>query len=194
MWHYFILLQVLVAHWVGTLQWRPIEHDCVSNHQSGDCLLNRLFMCRSKKKLHVTGLCAGNSPVTGEFPTQKASNAENVSIWWRHHGEIWCYICIHSDLIQTISYYWSFVRGIHRSLVNSPHKDQWCGALMFSLIWAWTSGWVNNRDAGDLRRYRANYDVTVMKLLHLIWRSSTCKWDLSPTGNRSSNKWQYDLG
>ena len=105
MWHYFILLQVLVAHWVGTLQWRPIEHDCVSNHQSGDCLLNRLFMCRSKKKLHVTGLCAGNSPVTGEFPTQKASNAENVSIWWRHHGEIWCYICIHSDLIQTISYY-----------------------------------------------------------------------------------------
>ena len=43
---------------------------------------------RSKKtsKLRVTGLCAGNSPVTGEFPAQRASNAENVSIWWRHHG------------------------------------------------------------------------------------------------------------
>ena len=37
-------------------------------------------------KPRVTGLCAGNSPVTGAFPTQRASNAENVSIWWRHHG------------------------------------------------------------------------------------------------------------
>ena len=52
-----------------------------------DCLLNLLFRSRSKKtpKLRVTGLCAGNSPVTGEFPAQRASNAENVSIWWRHH-------------------------------------------------------------------------------------------------------------
>ena len=50
-------------------------------------LLNRLFRLRSKKtsKLRVTGLCAGNSPETGEFPAQMASNAENVSIWWRHH-------------------------------------------------------------------------------------------------------------
>ena len=49
--------------------------------------LNCLFRHRSKKrsKLRVTGLCAGNSPVTGEFPAQMASNAENVSIWWRHH-------------------------------------------------------------------------------------------------------------
>ena len=51
------------------------------------CLLNRLFRRRSKKtsKLRVTGLCVGNSPVTGEFPTERASNAENISIWWRHH-------------------------------------------------------------------------------------------------------------
>ena len=50
-------------------------------------LLIRLFKRRSKKtaKLRVTGLCAGNSPVTGEFPAQMASNAENVSVWWRHH-------------------------------------------------------------------------------------------------------------
>ena len=49
------------------------------------CLLNRLFRRRSKKtKVRVTGLCAGNSPGTGEFPTKRASNAENVSIWWRH--------------------------------------------------------------------------------------------------------------
>ena len=59
-------------------------------------------------------------------------------------------------------YYWPFVRGIHRSPVNSPHKGQWCGAFMFSLNCAWTNGWVNNRNAGDLRRNHAHYDVNVM--------------------------------
>ena len=70
-----------------TLRWCHNECYSVSNHQPHDCLLNRLFRCRSKKtsKLRVTGLCAGNSPGTGEFPAQMASNAENVSIWWRHH-------------------------------------------------------------------------------------------------------------
>ena len=70
-----------------SLRWRHNEHDCVSNHQRFDCLLNRLFRSRSKKtsKLRVTGLCVGNSPGTGEFPAQRASTAENVSIWWRHH-------------------------------------------------------------------------------------------------------------
>ena len=64
------------------------EHDGVSNHQPHGCLLNLLFRRRSKKtsKFCFTGLCAGNSPVTGEFPTQRASNVENVSIWWCHHG------------------------------------------------------------------------------------------------------------
>ena len=70
------------------LQWRHNGRDSVSNHQPHDCLLNRLFRRRSKKisKLRVTGLCAGNSPGTGEFPAQMASNAENVFIWWRHHA------------------------------------------------------------------------------------------------------------
>ena len=69
------------------LQWRHNERDGVPNHQPHDCLLNRLFRRKSKKtsKLRVTGLCAGNSPLTGEFPAQMASNGENVSIWWRHH-------------------------------------------------------------------------------------------------------------
>ena len=71
----------------SSLQWHHNGHDCVWNHQSHDCLLNRLFRRRSKKtsKLRVTGLCAENSPVTGEFPAQRAINAENVSIWWHHH-------------------------------------------------------------------------------------------------------------
>ena len=70
-----------------TLQWRHNGLNGVSNHQPHDCLPNRLFRRRSKKtsKLRVTGLCAGNSPGIGEFPAQMASNAENVSIWWRHH-------------------------------------------------------------------------------------------------------------
>ena len=72
-----------------TLRWRHNGRDSVSNHQPHDCLLNRLFRRRSKKtsKLRVTGLCMGNSPGTGEFLAQMASNAENVSIWWRHHEQ-----------------------------------------------------------------------------------------------------------
>ena len=70
----------------STLQWLHNERDGVSNHQPHDCLLNSLFRRRSKKKkLRVTGLCKGNSPVTGEFPAQRAINAENVPIWWRHY-------------------------------------------------------------------------------------------------------------
>ena len=71
----------------GTLLRRQNGRGSVSNHQPRDCLLNGLFRRRSKKtsKLRVTGLCEGNSPGTDEFPTQMASNAENVSIWWRHH-------------------------------------------------------------------------------------------------------------
>ena len=70
-----------------SLRWRHNDHAGVSNHQPHGCLLNRLFRRKSKKtsKLRVTGLCAGNSPGTGEFPAQMASSAENVSIWWRHH-------------------------------------------------------------------------------------------------------------
>ena len=71
----------------NTLLWRHNGRNGVSNHQPHDCLLNRLFGRRSKKtsKLRATGLCAGNSPGTGEFPAQRASNGGNVSIWWRHH-------------------------------------------------------------------------------------------------------------
>ena len=58
--------------------------------------------------------------------------------------------------------YWPFVREIHRSPVNFPHKGQWRGALMFTLICARMNGWVNNSEAGDLRRYLAHYDVIVM--------------------------------
>ena len=74
----------------SALHWRHNDHDGVSNYQPYSCLLNRLFRRRSQKtsKLCVTGLCARNSPRTGEFPAQRASNVENGSIWWRHRGNI----------------------------------------------------------------------------------------------------------
>ena len=75
----------------------------------------------------------------------------------------------HDDVIEWKHFprYWPFLRAIHRSPVNSPHKGQWHGALMFSLICTWINGWVNNREAGDLRRHNAHYDVTVMVLIDI---------------------------
>ena len=83
-----IPLSLLMMLWIaspGHQQQLYQSHN--TDHQPNDCLLNRLFRRRSKKtpKLCVIGLCAGNSPVTSEFPAQKASNAEKVSIWQRHH-------------------------------------------------------------------------------------------------------------
>ena len=95
---YFVLYQYYISvdlyhtmtkYGINSLQWHHNERDGVSeaNHQPHDCLLNGLFRHRWKKtpKLRVTGLGAGNSPLTGEFPAQMASNAENISIWSRHH-------------------------------------------------------------------------------------------------------------
>ena len=72
----------------------------------------------------------------------------------------------HDDVIKWKHFprNWPFVRGIRRFPVNSPHKGQWRGALMFSLICVWIHDWVYNREAGDLRRYRAHYDVIVMRI------------------------------
>ena len=72
----------------------------------------------------------------------------------------------HDDVIKWKHFpcYWPFVRGIHRSPVNSPHKGQWRGALILTLICVWINGCANNREAGDLRRYCAHYGVTVMRI------------------------------
>ena len=152
---------------IPPLLWRHNDRDDVSNRQPQDCLLNRLIRRKSKKtsKLRVTGICVGNSLGTGEIPAQRASNAENVSIWWRHHGLIFCglHIIVHvrartyclfrdtwwRDQMERFSASLALCAG--SSPVSSPHKGKWRGALMFSLISAWTNGRVNNRDAGDLR-------------------------------------------
>ena len=87
--------------------------------------------------------------------------------------------------METFPRYWPFVRGIHRSPVNSPHKDQWLGALMFSLICAWINSWVNNPDAGDLRRHRIHYGAVVILMTSLphgkpSTRSTPSSWSMRP--------------
>ena len=79
------------------------------------------------------------------------------------------YDCVHDDVIKWKHFprYWTFVRGINRWPVNSPHKGQRRGALMFSLICTW----VNNQNAGDLRRQHVHYDVIVLCIFQC---RSTC--------------------
>ena len=106
------------------LQWRHNDHDDVSNHQPHDCLLRR----RSKEtsKLRVTGLCEGNSPVTGKFPAQRASNAENVSTEWRHRavgsgGETW-------SLLRNSKSYRANIKDSGTDKFQALFRDysQWC--------------------------------------------------------------------
>ena len=90
------------------LHWRHNEHDGASNHQPHDCLLNRLFRRRSKKtsKLRFNDLCEGNSPVTGEFPAQRDSNAEIVPFddvimtegWRCTRANMCCIYLIHTSV------------------------------------------------------------------------------------------------
>ena len=92
---------------------------------------------------------------------------ESCGTWWRHQMEI--FPC-----------YWPFVRGTHRSPVDSPHKGQWRGPLVFFFICAWTNGWANNRDAGDLRLHGAHYVVTVMKVINFTHKGTYPMSIISP--------------
>ena len=93
--------------------------------------------------------------------------------WYRN---LLSHFCVHDDVIKW-KYFprcWPFVRGINRCPLNPPDKDQWCGALMFSLISTWTNGRANNYGVNDLRCHRAYYDVTVMSLGLFEWVVVTC--------------------
>ena len=146
-----------------SLQCRHNERDGVFNHRHLECLLNRLFRYRSKKpsKLCVTGaetpavvmaliLYNWLVPVFHRSGLSQMENENTISLWWRHQ-------------METFSALLASVRRIYRSLVNSPHKGQWHRAGMF-FFWSavWINGWVNSREAGDLRRHGAHYDVIVM--------------------------------
>ena len=118
--------------------------------------VNRFIICSPPilATVHITTTFAMTTLVLRWSPSQ----------WYKY---------LHDDVIKWKHFprYWPFVPGIHRSPVNSPHKGQWRGALMLLLICAWTNNWVNNSEAGDLRRHRAHYDVSVMHLQkrHICW-------------------------
>ena len=90
--------------------------------------------------------------------------------------------------METFPRHLSFVMGIYRSSVDSPHTGQWLGALMFSLIFAWTNGWANNRD--DLRRHRAHYDVTVMSRIFISIYHTMMGWiPITPVSKWVMSEW-----
>ena len=126
------------------LQWRHNGRDSVSNHQPHHCLLKCLFRRRWKKtsKPRITGLCVGKTPVTGEFPAKMASNAENVSSWWRHHGHC-----------QVWAVRRSYTLGIHNLL--QMHRHERAARLLYTLNF---NIYVINRKTGNetLRRIQCS--------------------------------------
>ena len=135
-------------------------------------VIRKAFPCHDVTRTYLSALVSDvrmlvmgdvRVPVVQTWPLEMKWNfvvMSRVSLDWAIRR------IIHDDVIKWkhFSRCWPFVRGIHRSLANSPRKGQgqWRGALMFSLICTRINGWVNNREAGDLRRYRGHYDVIVM--------------------------------
>ena len=125
---------------------RPQWLKIIQHWKSKMSLLNVTYIC-----IYIYIVIGTNHHQTqciGEVNPSRDRNRDSDDPWWSHQ-------------METFS---AFVRGIHRSPVNSPHKGQWRGALMFSLICAWINDWVNNGEAGDLRRNHAHYDAIVMQI------------------------------
>ena len=130
--HYFRWHKPPHCLYAKSLQWRHNERDGVSNHQPHHCLVNGLFRHRSKKtsKLRVTALCARNPPVAGEIPARRASNAESVSMRWRHHDTV--VSVLHSSLKQSAVKFFP-ISGCLQSIIlargyqSYPHcRQRWC--------------------------------------------------------------------
>ena len=139
-------------------------------HEASSFSLNDILRSKSEPKSTKSRSCVYMGAALDMFSILKPVPMWSGWVWDWNYDYIW--ICITpnpifllDDVIKWKPFprSWPFVRGIHRSPVNSPRKGQWCGTLMLSVICAWINGCVNNREAGDSRRNRAHYDVTVMK-------------------------------
>ena len=127
-------------------------------------------MCRKQLCRSATNNSSQSSVLVihGDWPISswwlQMCRRQKIPGWRRHHANHIRQHRYHDDVIKWKHFLRSssFVQGIHRSPVNSPHKGQWRGTLMFSLICAWINGWGNNGEASDLRRHPAHYDVTVV--------------------------------
>ena len=167
-----------IGCWIGRLisQWQilwiqadstytgvTIWYNVKSIQDDGDNSRNPVAHYGRKSKEIKSSISRGYFPPNNSRKTPVAHTlGRDLGVWWVLRLPEVC--PWHSDVIKWKHFprYWSFVQRIHRWLVNSPHKGQWRGALMISTICAWTNGWINNREAGDLRRHRAHYDVNVM--------------------------------
>ena len=136
-----------------------VTHECTPNLQNNP-----------NKTKHNTTVCWFHCCI---IPASNWKSAW-IILHMRPDNESWRYtvtssriLCVHTMITSSNGNIFRvtepFVRGIHRSPVNSPHKGQWRGALVFSLICAWISDWVNTGESADLRRHHAHYHVTVMK-------------------------------
>ena len=144
------VLSLCEAHLSCVIFWAFACHNIVAFAKNKTKTIRLLFYTH----VYVDIISCNNTPGSRLMYPLYATNEglnkmTNICTWWRHQ---WKHFPRH----------WPFVRGIHRSPVNSTHKAQWRGALVFSLICTWINEWVNNREASDLRRYHAHYDVTVM--------------------------------
>ena len=179
--------------------WTQLAHKSRTPHGSSFVLFakrngTRMFIKKGLCKKDVTPLLTHSSYVflalTHRYRVLLVVNylKLNNKIQWQAHldsvSRLFCLgvwngrntiTALHDDVVKWRHFlrYWPFVRGIHWSPVNSPHKGQCRRALMFSLISVWINGWVHNRGAGDLRRNRAHYDVIVMRCLTAVsWYDS----------------------
>ena len=107
------------------------------------------FVCKRERNSHF----ARTTPWLLITYRQQGLEHQQPRSWWRHQ-------------METFSALLAICAGNSPVPVNSPHKGQWREALMFSLICAWINGWVNDREAGDLRRNCAHYDITVTELVY----------------------------
>ena len=175
---------------IYSLHWRHNGRDGVSNHQPPDCFLNCLFRHKPKKtsKLRATGLCEGNSPVTGELPAQRVSNAENASIWWRHHvlGFYWLTV-IHLTTRNPFS------NMVHLSLIPASMQSHTQESLVWNYFSILKTSTVKLLKLGNGQVISThtfngwkNLSVLGLKLIHVSNRGS------DPVKFRGREEWPYN--
>ena len=166
-----------VSNWYLKACWRKVRKTRTDGRTDGHCHgIIRPFFKRAYKNraMHLHDKFSSkynqSAPPTPAHAIWRKRNENTDNVYLHvasvtfHAKKMTCTIILHDDVIKWkyLPRYWPFVRGIHRSPVNSPHKGHWRGVLMLSSVCARINAWVNNREAGDLRRHRAHYDVIVM--------------------------------
>ena len=138
----------------------------------------------------ITGVSIVYSTVCSGADQRKHQNSASLA-FMRLCFILFCFVLVIFTMMTSsngnISALLAILRGIHRSPLNSPHKGQWRGASIFSLMCVWINSWVNNHEAGDLRRYRVHYDIIVMTMSYRLDHSWSYPF---PKQDNVTNIWQ----